>query len=413
MSENTPFNVLLVTGGAGFIGSNFVKLAMEDHLARKVVVLDAFTYAGTPENLGPFLEESGVVITTEGDSFERVDWTQEGSLRMLAPKRLPVEWGPKLEPYHKEMVNIEGLNSRLKRFLEGPESFMLVVGSITDTSLVEALISVADAVVNFAAETHVDRSILNPSAFLITDVVGTYTLLDAARRSGWTPERGKRFLHMSTDEVYGVAHEGSFTEEAPINPRNPYSAAKAAADRLVASFFTTYGLPALIVRPSNNFGPYQYPEKLVPVMVINALHNKPLPIYGDGTQKREWLYVRDCCSGVATVLTKGRLGEVYNITAGNERENREVVHRILRRLGKPESLIRHVKDRPGHDIRYSISAEKLEKELGWHPRHSFEEAMDTTIDWYVENREWWRRILDRDEEYRRFWEEWYGERLAT
>ena len=411
--EEKRFGTLLITGGAGFIGSNFVKYAFDEKIASRIIVLDAFTYAGTPENLSPFIEENETLITTHGEAFERVAWTGEEGSRTLGPKRVPNEWVPKLQPYPKAFVDLGELKARIEDFVAGEQLFLLVVGSITDAPLVEALIEVADAVVNFAAETHVDRSILNPSAFLTTDVVGTYTLLDAARKAGWSTESNHRFLHISTDEVYGVAYEGSFTEDAPINPRNPYSAAKAAADRLAASFFTTYGLPVLIVRPSNNFGPFQYPEKLVPVMVINALHDKPLPIYGDGTQKREWLFVKDCCSGVATVLTKGRLGEVYNITAGNERENREVVYRILKRLGKPESLIRHVKDRPGHDIRYSISAEKLQSELGWTPRHSFEEAMDATIDWYVENREWWQRILERDEEYRRFWEEWYGERLAT
>ena len=413
MEKKTHFNTVLVTGGAGFIGSNFVKHILDTKVAKKVVVLDAFTYAGTPENLSPFIEETEVLITTHGESFERVEWKGEGEEIELQSQRLPRQWLPKLKPYRRRLVSLSELRERLDSFSTAEERFMLVVGSITDAPLVESLISSVDAVVNFAAETHVDRSILNPGAFLTTDVVGTYTLLEAARKAGWSKESGHRFLHISTDEVYGVAYHGSFTEESPINPRNPYSAAKAAADRLTASFFTTYGLPLLIVRPSNNFGPYQYPEKLVPVMVINALNNKPLPIYGDGTQKREWLFVKDCCSGVATVLTSGRLGEVYNITAGNERENREVVHRILKRLGKPESLIRHVKDRPGHDIRYSISAEKLRRELGWQPQHSFEEAMDATIDWYVENKEWWQRILERDEEYRRFWEEWYGERLAT
>jgi dTDP-glucose 4,6-dehydratase len=407
------FETILVTGGAGFIGSNFVKHALEQEITRRVVVLDAFTYAGTPENLSPFIESSETLITTHGESFEKVEWYSDRNHMVMQAKKIPREWAPKLKPYNKRFVKIEELKEQVEAFTKGEERFMLVVGSITDAPLVEAIMDKVGAVVNFAAETHVDRSILNPGAFLTTDVVGTYILLEAARKAGWSLNSGHSFLHISTDEVYGVAYEGSFTEESPINPRNPYSAAKAAADRLAASFFTTYGMPILIVRPSNNFGPHQYPEKLVPVMVINALNNKPLPLYGDGTQKREWLFVKDCCSGVATVLTKGKLGEVYNITAGNERENREVVHRILDRLGKPKSLIRHVKDRPGHDIRYSISAEKLKRELGWQPQHSFEDAMDTTIDWYVENREWWQRILERDEEYRRFWEEWYGERLAT
>ncbi len=413
MKQERKFNTILVTGGAGFIGSNFVKHALSSGITRKVVVLDAFTYAGTPENLGSFMENSQALITTAGEAFEGIPWQGNEERRVLGPKEVPCDWEPKLRPYPKALVDLQELSRRLDAFVAGKQDFVLVVGSITDAPLVEALVDRVDAVVNFAAETHVDRSILNPSAFLTTDVVGTYTLLDAARRAGWNLESGHRFLHISTDEVYGVAYEGSFTEESPINPRNPYSAAKAAADRLAASFFTTYGLPVLIVRPSNNFGPHQYPEKLVPVMVINALNDKPLPIYGDGTQKREWLFVKDCCSAIATVLTKGELGEVYNITAGNERENREVVHRILERLGKPKSLIRHVKDRPGHDIRYSISAEKLKRELGWQPEHSFEEALNATIDWYVENREWWQRILERDEEYRRFWEAWYGERLAT
>ncbi len=413
MNQTEKFDTVLVTGGAGFIGSNFVKHLFEAKVARKVVVLDAFTYAGTPENLADLIDGREILIASEGEGFERIGWKLSGHWQVLGPKEVPCQWEPKLKPYPKALVGREELRERLDGFAASDAGFLLVVGSITDAPVVEALIERVDAVVNFAAETHVDRSILNPGAFLTTDVVGTYTLLDAARKAGWSSDSGHRFLHISTDEVYGVAPQGSFTERASINPRNPYSAAKAAADRLAASFFTTYGLPVLMVRPSNNFGPYQYPEKLVPVMVINALHDKPLPIYGDGRQKREWLFVKDCCSGIATVLTKGKLGEVYNISAGNERENIEVVHRILNRIGKPPTLIRHVKDRPGHDTRYSISAEKLRQQLGWKPAHSFEDAMDATIDWYVNNREWWQRILERDEEYKRFWKEWYGERLAT
>jgi len=261
-------------------------------------------------------------------------------------------------------------------------------------------------VVNFAAETHVDRSILNPDQFIKTDVYGTYVLLEAARRN---PDL-KRFLHVSTDEVYGVASEHSFSEKDPINPRNPYSASKAAADRLVYAYNQTYGLPVNIVRPSNNFGPNQYPEKLIPVMIIKALRDEKLPVYGDGKQVRDWLFVRDTARAIEVVLERAPIGEVYNIAGRNERENIFMVNTILQRLGKSTELINYVKDRPGHDVRYSLDDSKLRDELGYSPEKDFESNLKETIDWYVIYQEWWQKILDHDKEYREFMSRWYKER---
>jgi dTDP-glucose 4,6-dehydratase len=325
---------LLVCGGAGFIGSNFVRLRLAG--GDEITVLDKLTYAGRRENL-------------------------------------------------------EGLDVRL------------VVGGIEDPAAVADAVEGCDAIVNFAAETHVDRSIAEPDAFVTTHAVGTYTLLEAAR------ERSLRYVQVSTDEVYGSIEAGSFTEESPLRPSSPYSATKAGADLLVASYAHTYGLEALICRGSNNYGPYQYPEKLIPLMILNALHGDKLPVYGDGMQVRNWIYVEDFGRGIGAVLERGEPGEVYNVGGPDEAPNLEVVKKIIEYTGADESLIEYVTDRPGHDRRYSLGSEKI-RGLGWEAPVRFAEGLERTIDWYRENREWWEPIRSGD--YRAYYERQYGRALS-
>jgi len=334
---------ILVTGGAGFIGSNFVRMVLSERPDCFVVNLDKLTYAGNLENLAGLLGH----------------------------------------PNHK-----------------------FVKGDICDGALVEKIIADhnVDAIINFAAESHVDRSITGPKAFVETNVTGTLTLLEAAR-----DKKLERFIQVSTDEVYGaLGPQGKFTEQTPLAPNSPYSASKAAADLLVKAFGHTWGVRYNITRCSNNYGPYQFPEKLIPLMINNALNNKELPVYGDGLYVRDWLYVYDHCTAVWQVLTKAPPGEVYNIGGCNEKTNLEVVDLILNRLGKPKSLIKHVTDRPGHDRRYAIDASKIISELGWQPLVSFEEGIGKTIDWYLQNQDWLRSIVSGD--YKTYYESMYGNR---
>jgi dTDP-glucose 4,6-dehydratase len=327
---------LLVCGGAGFIGSNFVRVRLREH-GDEVVVLDKLTYAGRRENL---------------------------------------------------------------QDLDVP----LVVGGIEEPDKVEEAIGDGvDAIVNFAAETHVDRSIAEPDAFVRTHAVGTYVLLEAAR------ERGIRYLQVSTDEVYGSIEDGSFTESSPLNPSSPYSATKAGADLLVASYTHTFGLETLICRGSNNYGPYQYPEKLIPLMVLNALHGDPLPVYGDGMQVRNWLYVEDFARGIGHVLLHGTPGEAYNVGGPDECPNIDVVRRIVALTGADESLIEHVTDRPGHDRRYSLGSEKV-RALGWEPQVRFEDGLERTVRWYRDNAWWWEPIRSGD--YLEYYRRQYGRALG-
>ena len=285
-----------------------------------------------------------------------------------------------------------------------PDVVELVVGSIEDRALVFELAEGVDAIVNFAAESHVDRSIADQDAFARTHVVGTSVLLDAAREGGVG-----RYLQVSTDEVYGSIPEGSFTETSPLDPSSPYSATKAGGDLLVSAHAHTYGIEAVICRGSNNYGPRQYPEKLIPLCVLNALHDDPLPVYGDGRQVRNWLYVEDFARGIQVVLERGRAGEAYNVGGPDECENIEVVRRILELTGRDESLIEYVRDRPGHDRRYSLSSQKLQDELGWQAQIRFDEGLARTVDWYRDNKPWWEPI--RSGEYRAYYEQHYGRAL--
>jgi dTDP-glucose 4,6-dehydratase len=286
-----------------------------------------------------------------------------------------------------------------------PEGTDLVVGAIEDPASVRAAMEGCDAVVNFAAESHVDRSISDQDAFSRTHVVGTGVLLDAARELGV-----ERYLQVSTDEVYGSIESGSFTESSPLDPSSPYSATKAAGDLLVSAHFHTHGLEAVICRGSNNYGPRQYPEKLIPLMVLNALHGDSLPVYGDGRQVRNWLYVDDFCRGIHVVLLRGRPGEAYNVGGPDECENIEVVRRVIELTGADESLIEHVTDRPGHDRRYSLGSEKIRDELGWEAQIRFEEGLERTVGWYRDNEDWWAPI--RSGEYRAYYEKQYGRALG-
>lgn len=331
---------LLVTGGAGFIGSNFIRTMLNKDKQVQIVNLDKLTYAGNPDNL---------------------------------------------------------------KDIEQDSRYQFVHGDICNEKTVEPLVRDADIIVNFAAESHVDRSIGKPDDFIKTDIFGTFVLLEAARKHGIG-----RFVQISTDEVYGSIDDGRFIETDPLMPSSPYSASKAGADRLVYSYFVTYRLPVVIPRSSNNFGPCQYPEKLISLFITNALDNKSLPIYGDGKNVRDWLYVTDNCEAIALIMEKGKDGEVYNVGAGNEKQNLDITKRILNTLGKPDSLMTFVDDRKGHDRRYALNIDKI-KELGWKPRHTFESAMDETIAWYRDNRWWWEKL--KSGEYLEYYKSHYKQAL--
>ena len=310
----------LITGGAGFIGCNFVRYMLEKHPDEEFVVLDKLTYAGRLENLQDMLDK---ITFIKGDICDKEDVKKVGN---------------------------------------------------------------CDVIFNFAAETHVDRSIIDAGVFVKTDVLGTYTLLEYARKYDI-----EKYVQISTDEVYGSIEKSAFKEEDVSNPSSPYSASKAGADLLVKAYFKTYNLPVLVTRSSNNFGPYQYPEKLIPVLILNALRDKPLPIYGEGKNIRDWIHVLDNCSGIDMVFQKGKIGEIYNIASRNEKQNIEIANLILEELNKPKSLIKFVDDRPGHDQRYSLNTEKARK-LGWTLKYQFEDALKETIRWYKENEWWWKEL---------------------
>jgi dTDP-glucose 4,6-dehydratase len=338
---------ILVTGGAGFVGSAYVRDVLGRRDGTELVVLDKLTYAGNEANLQPVRDDPELAV-------------------------------------------------RLR----------FVQGDIADPDVVTPLVGEVDAVVNFAAESHVDRSILDPEAFLRTGVVGVHVLLEACRLAAHRP----RFLQVSTDEVYGSVDEGHATEYWPLQPRSPYAAAKAAGELLVRSYVITHGLDAVVTRGSNTYGPYHHPEKLIPLFVTNAIDDRPLPMYGDGLQRRDWLYVSDHAGGVDFVLRHGTSGETYNLPGGVEKTNRETVALLLERLGKPWSLVRQVDDRPGHDRRYAMDGSRIE-ELGWRPQTSFEEGLTRTVDWFVENQAWWRAI--RSGEWDAYYERQYGARLRS
>ncbi len=318
---------LLVTGGAGFIGSNFIRFSLDKYPDLEIINLDKLTYCGNPKNLSNLSD---------------------------CPR------------------------------------YKFIKGDICDKAVVREVMKDADAVINFAAESHVDRSIKDPGAFLNTNVFGTLTLLDAAKEL----PNIKKFVQISTDEVYGSIKKGSTKEDHSLFPNSPYAASKASADLLARSFFVTFKLPVTIVRSSNNFGPYQYPEKVIPLFVTNLIENKSVPLYGTGKNVREWLYVMDNCAGIDLALRRGKSGEIYNIGSGNEKDNLTLANLILRSFGKDRSFIQFVNDRPGHDLRYSLNSNKLRR-LGWKPKMSFKEALRETIDWYKNNQSWWKDIKEK------------------
>jgi dTDP-glucose 4,6-dehydratase len=337
---------VLVTGGCGFIGSNLVKYLRRQRPQWKLVNLDKLTYAGNLENLTD---------------------------------------------------------------LEGDKQHVFVKGDVGNREHIEHVMRQhgIEAVMHLAAESHVDRSILGPEAFTVTNVLGTQVLLEASRATGV-----KRFLMVSTDEVYGsLGPTGAFTEESPLQPSSPYSASKTAADLLALAYAHTFGLDVVVTRCSNNYGRYQFPEKLIPLMVVNCIHDKPLPVYGDGAQIRDWLHVEDHCSALLLALERGKKGQTYNIGGGAERKNIDIVKGILKRTGKPESLIKYVQDRPGHDRRYAIDPTKTKRELGWAPAHTFEQGLDDTVAWYLDNRTWWERVTSGA--YRQYFDTQYKLRLSN
>jgi len=330
---------ILVTGGAGFIGSNYVRQVLRERPADSVLNLDKLTYAGNLENLSE---------------------------------------------------------------VESDPRYSFVRGDICDEGVVEEAMGTVDAVVNFAAESHVDRSILGAGSFIDTDIKGLYVLLEAARKHGV-----ERFLHISTDEVYGSIEQGSFSEDDPFHPSSPYAASKAGAELLAAAYAHTFDYPILVTRGSNTYGPYQYPEKMIPLFITNAIEDQPLPLYGDGMNVRDWLYVEDHCRAIDLVLREGKRREAYNVGADQERTNLEVTRQVLGLLSKGEELIKFVADRPGHDRRYSLNSAKA-RGLGWRPRVDFEEGLERTVAWYRANEAWWRRL--KDESYREYYRKMYGNR---
>jgi dTDP-glucose 4,6-dehydratase len=333
---------VLVTGGAGFIGSNFVRHALQVHPDWHITNLDKLTYAGRMETLNDVIGH----------------------------------------PRHR-----------------------FVRGDVADAPVSAPLVKAADIVVHFAAETHVDRSILEAGEFIRTDVIGTFVLLEAARASS----RLRCFVQISTDEVYGSVAEGSSVETDELRPRNPYSASKAGADRLAYSYWATYGVPVVVTRASNNYGPFQFPEKVIPLFITNAIDNMPVPLYGEGLNIRDWIHVLDHCRGVDTAIERGKPGEVYNIGGGNEVRNVDLTRMLLRLAERPESLIKKVQDRQGHDLRYSLDTTKL-RALGWQPQIAFEQGLNETVRWYRDNEWWWRPIKDEDPAFRSYYQKQYGSR---
>ncbi|MFA6193637.1 MAG: dTDP-glucose 4,6-dehydratase [Parcubacteria group bacterium] len=331
---------LLVTGGAGFIGSNFVRYIFEKYPEDEIVNLDLLTYAGNLENL---------------------------------------------------------------KDIESSKNYKFVKGDIANKELVDKLVKDCDVIVNFAAESHVDRSILDSSDFIRTNIVGTHNLLEAAKNNGL-----KRFHHISTDEVFGHLglNDPAFNEKTPYAPRSPYSASKAASDHLVRAYFHTFGLPITISNCSNNFGPFHFPEKLIPLAITNIIEGKKIPVYGDGLQVRDWLFVSDHCEAIDLILRKGKIGETYCVGGNSEKTNMEIVKKILELLNQGEEMIEYVNDRPGHDRRYAIDFSKISSELGWQPRTSFEDGMKKTVEWYKANEDWWRDV--KSGEYQKYYEKQYG-----
>ncbi len=394
--------IYLVTGGAGFIGSTYVKYLL--NAGETVVVLDSLTYAGNLSNISEYLTRENIIIPIDQRRlfYAKIhDFNSISNDANIDIEKDRLNYKTKLYDINKVQ------NSDLKMTISKTilsNSLVFVYGNVIDNSLSDILLSLCDVVVHFAAETHVDRSILSPFNFIKTDYFGTYNLLESARKNNGL----HKFVYISTDEVYGETIDASFKETSTLSPRNPYSASKTAADRLVYAYHQTYGLPVNIIRPSNNFGPNQYPEKLIPLMITKALMNEKLPIYGDGKQIRDWLFVQDTVRAITLIINEGKPGETYNVAGHNEQENIAVVKMILALLKLDTSLIRHVRDRPGHDRRYSIDDSKLRDELGFTSEGNFNDQLKDTVQWYVTNKKWWQDISEENLHYKEFMDKWYG-----
>jgi dTDP-glucose 4,6-dehydratase len=396
----------LVTGGAGFIGSNYVRHLIQSKHDANIIVLNVLTYAGNPENLSGYLRDTNILMPNHHQDLTTVSYDLLNNLRS-APSfgdRL-ARWSKKLASRSPFLTNVDSLADDVSSRLDTPRgscTLIFVVGSVTDGAIVERLMRFADSVVNFAAETHGDRSINDPGDFLRSDVIGMHVLLEAARKC----PRLQKFVQISTDEVYGSATDGAFSEDGALNPTSPYSASKASADLLAFAYLRTYRVPVIVLGPTINFGSYQYPEKLIPLMIVRALADKTLPLYGDGMQRRTWLHVGDTALAIDLPLSAGEIGEIYNLSGQCELRNMDLVMRIIEKLGKTGELIRHVADRPAHDRRYAVDDRKI-RDLGICHAGSFDQHLEMTIDWYTNNREWWLRILNDDADYRGFMDAWY------
>lgn len=397
-----------ISGAAGFIGSNFTHFAVEkDH---KVIAIDSLSYPGFLFNLEPWISESRILGLKTGKDFSMVNFSIEKSQDQIYKKifsnrilcQIP---GDKLKDYNLILFeNKKDFTKEIESFIESSEKLLFILGSITDEELISIILPYVNYFFNFAAETHVDRSILSQEEFIFTDILGTYNILKGLIKY----KNVKKFIQISTDEVYGSSIEGSFNESNTLNPSSPYAATKASADLLCLAFYKTFNVPVTLTRPSNNYGPRQYPEKLIPLSIIKILRGEKVPIYGSGKQKREWIYVNDCVKGIYQVFLKGTAGEIYNIGSGFEIENLEVVQRIGKILGKNEDIYEFVKDRPSHDTRYFLNSSKI-KSLGWEPETDFEEGLKLTVDWYIKNKDLYIRIMESTD-FSSFYKLWYQKR---
>jgi len=375
----------LITGGGGFIGTNLVLELIKGE--NKVIIIDSVEYAAMPENFSTLI-----------DFVYYRDKKNEFSIG----KEFIIKRKKHLERRIKEKrCNIK---NKLEKFYKSDERLIFIKGNLLDSSLIDTLTDGIDYIVHLAAETHVDRSILFPERFIFSDIVGTFVLYNTIKE-----KKFKKIVHISTDEIYGPAINRNFKEEDLLMPTNPYSASKASADRIAYSYYKMFHLPIVIARPSNNYGPYQFPEKFIPLITIKALRDEEMPIYGDGRQRRDWLFVKDTVYGIKILLEKGIPGEVYNISGRSEIENIDVARKVLKILGKPEKLIKFIKDRPGHDIRYGMEDNKI-REIGFKNNTEFDEGLNYTVNWYKNNREWWEKILRENKDFKEFYDKWYNKR---
>lgn len=396
---------ILVLGGAGFIGSNFIDFIIKENY--KIICLDNLSYSGNLFNLKNYLKK--IVLLKEGKDFCEIPFflnniNNEIYKKIFLNKIIYEKVNEKIRGFDLIFLDENEFKREIEKFLKDEEKFLFVLGSINDEKILKILFQFSDYVINFAAQTHVDRSILYHDEFITTQVFGTYNILKNLKNY----KNVKKYIHISTDEVYGPSFEGSFDENSKLNPTSPYAASKACADLLAISFYKTFNLPIIILRPSNTYGPKQYPEKFIPLIIIKILRNEKIPIYGNGKQKREWIYVSDVVNGIYTILKKGEIGEIYNVGSGFEIENIELVKIIGEIMGKRDDFYEFVKDRPSHDVRYFLDTSKIRK-IGWEPKINFYEGIKKTIEFYKENKEFYFKIFDSSE-FKSFYNLWYQKR---